>query len=340
MVYKKRIMHTLESVKLYCENLGYDLLDDEYKNNLIKLTLRDKEGYLYSISFGNLTQGKHPYKFNKYNPYTIQNINHYIDLNVNGYELLSTEYRNCDEKLLFRCPKNHEFKTSWDDFSQGCRCPYCSNYPRKIELGINTIWDTDRWMCDLGVSEEDAKRYSHSSGKKIKVKCPNCGKEKYMVLNKIYTRKSISCICKSKISYPEKFMVELLDQLNLKYIKEYTPKWSNYRRYDFYLPDHNIIIETHGKQHYTQYGFKSLGGKTLEEEQKNDEYKKTLALENKINDYIVIDCRKSKLEWIKENILNSELSDILNLDDIDWSKCEQKALENPIIINKDERKVI
>ena len=34
MVYKKRIMHTLESVKLYCENLGYELLDDEYKKTL------------------------------------------------------------------------------------------------------------------------------------------------------------------------------------------------------------------------------------------------------------------------------------------------------------------
>ena len=333
MVYKKRIMHTLESVKLYCENLGYKLLDDEYKNNLIKLTLRDKEGYLYSISFGNLTQGKHPYKFNKYNPYTIQNINHYIDLNVKGYKLLSNNYINCDKKLLFQCPEGHKFEMSWDNFHQGQRCPYRYNSPRKIELGINTIWDTDRWMCDLGVSEKDAKKYSRCSSKKITVICPNCGREKEITPNKIYTRKSIECICKSNISYPEKFMIELLEQLNINYVKEYSPKWSNNKRYDFYLKDYNYIIETHGKQHYTQYGFKSLGGKTLEEEQENDEYKKQLALKNNIDNYIILDCRKSELKWIKNSILNSDLNNIFNLNEVDWLKCEQNALGNPIIIN-------
>ena len=333
MVYKKRIMHTLESVKLYCENLGYDLLDDEYKNNLIKLTLIDKEGYLYSISFGNLTQGKHPYKFNKYNPYTIQNINHYIDLNVKGYKLLSNNYINCDKKLLFQCPEGHKFEMSWDNFHQGQRCPYRYNSPRKIELGINTIWDTDRWMCDLGVSEKDAKKYSRCSSKKITVICPNCGREKEITPNKIYTRKSIECICKSNISYPEKFMIELLEQLNINYVKEYSPKWSNNKRYDFYLKDYNYIIETHGKQHYTQYGFKSLGGKTLEEEQENDEYKKQLALKNNIDNYIILDCRKSELKWIKNSILNSDLNNIFNLNEVDWLKCEQNALGNPIIIN-------
>ena len=36
---------------------------------------------------------------------------------------------------------------------QGCNV--CSG--RKALLGYNTIWDTDRWMCSLGINEEDAK---------------------------------------------------------------------------------------------------------------------------------------------------------------------------------------
>ena len=28
----------------------------------------------------------------------------------------------------------------------------------RAKLGVNTIWDKARWMCDLGISEEDAKR--------------------------------------------------------------------------------------------------------------------------------------------------------------------------------------
>lgn len=55
---------------------------------------------------------------------------------------------------------------------KGNGCNTCCNPPRKIVLGINTVWDTDRWMCDLGVSEEDAKRYTRSSSQEVEVTCP------------------------------------------------------------------------------------------------------------------------------------------------------------------------
>lgn len=331
---------TIENVKLYIKlehDDKYELLDTTYIRASTRLTLKGKsDGYLYSISLNNLMKGKNPSPFGNGNPYTLENIKLYIKLNREDCELLSQEYKDCDEKLLFKCKKcNNNFLLSWDKFySRNCGCPYCCDPPRKIELGINTIWDTDKWMCSLGVSEEDAKKYSHSSSEKVTVTCPNCSKQKKITLNKIYNRKSISCICKSNISYPEKFMIELLEQLNISYAKDYRPNWSCNRRYDFYLTDHNIIIETHGNQHYTRYGFKSLGGKTLEEEQENDEFKKTLALENKINDYIVIDCRKSELEWIKRSILNSNIGELFDLSKVNWNRCEQKALENPIEIYK------
>ena len=51
-----------------------------------------------------------------------------------------------------------------------------------------------------------------------------------------------------------------------------------------------------------------LGGRTLEEEQENDELKKSLAIKNGIKDYLVIDCRESEMEFIKSNILKSQLN--------------------------------
>ena len=46
----------------------------------------------------------------------------------------------------------------------GNGCNACGLFPKKIVLGINTIWDKARWMCDLGISEEDAKNNFESSG--------------------------------------------------------------------------------------------------------------------------------------------------------------------------------
>lgn len=65
-------------------------------------------------------------------------------------------------------------KCGWDEgwilennLNRGNGCACCCKPPREVVLGINTIWDTDRWMCDLGVSEEDAKKYTRSSDKRI-----------------------------------------------------------------------------------------------------------------------------------------------------------------------------
>ena len=56
----------------------------------------------------------------------------------------------------------------------------------KAKLGVNTIWDKARWMCDLGVSEEDAKSYMPQSNKSINVTCPLCGRVKKIKISNIY----------------------------------------------------------------------------------------------------------------------------------------------------------
>ena len=139
-------------------------------------------------------------------------------------------------------------------------------------------------MCDLGVSEEDAKKYSPQSDKNVTVTCPNCGRRKEIRLDKIYNRKTIACQCSDGTSYPEKFIISLLEQFNINYIKEYNPEWIKPKRYDFYFELNNkkYIVETHGKQHYGSSEFMS----SLEEEQQNDKYKKELALNNGIDIYI------------------------------------------------------
>lgn len=226
--------------------------------------------------------------------------------------------------------KNGEFKEGlWITeyhLKEGNGCACCAN--QIAVLGINTIWDTARWMIELGVDECNAKRYARSSNKKINVICSDCGKEKRMTINNLYNRKSISCICGDKRSYPEKFLTSALRQLQISFTREYLLKGSGQQRYDFYIPGLNMIIEVHGRQHYEEVNWRKNGGRTLANEQENDRAKEELALTNGIDRYIVIDCRYSEVDWIKESIMNSELAELLDLSNIDWVKCEEFALKN------------
>jgi hypothetical protein len=70
--------------------------------------------------------------------------------------------------------------------------------------------------------------------------------------------------------------------------------------------------------------------RTLEEEQANDRLKEKLAKENRIKNYIVIDCRLSELDYIKNNVISSKLSSMYNLDIVDWKKSHEYACDSRI----------
>lgn len=219
-------------------------------------------------------------------------------------------------------PKTHN--VYFEEYEKGISTSHLT----ECKLGgiLNIIWNKARWMCDLGVSEEDAKKYRYCSTKKIEVKCPHCGRIKKTTPEIIYCKHSIGCSCGDGMSYPEKLMENLLIQINIKYEGQYKAKWSKNRIYDFYLPDYNIIIEVHGIQHYEE----SRRGRSLKEEQENDKLKEELALGNGIRHYIIIDCRESNLQYIKSNILYSELNELFDLSNIDWVQCGEYAIKNKV----------
>jgi len=196
----------------------------------------------------------------------------------------------------------------------------------------NTIVATHPHLIKFLVDEKDAYKYSAHSGKKILMKCPYCGCEKPLLISYLAV-KGFSCPkCSDGKSYPEKFMFNVLEQLLDKnfqvQLSKKTLKWCKNYKYDNYINKFNCIIETHGAQHY--YKNESGHWYSLEETQENDKNKEDLAKENGIDNYIVIDCRYSKLEWIKINIMKSKLSTLLNFkeEDIDWLKCHEYACKS------------
>jgi len=206
-------------------------------------------------------------------------------------------------------------------------------------LGINSIVDTDPWMIPyFQGGYEEAKGYTKGSGKYITPICPDCGriKNKPMMIATIYIRHSIGCSCGDGQSYPFKFMFNLLEQLNMEFIPEYSPDWIYPKRYDFYFVKSDIkyIVEVDGEFHSKD---NSMNGQTKEESKAKDDYKDKLADEHDI-EMIRVDSEISELEYIKFNIINSKLSNILDLSKIDWLKCHEFALSNLVKVACDYKK--
>ena len=218
-------------------------------------------------------------------------------------------------------------------------CPYCCTPIKRIKLGVNTIWDTDRWMCDLGLSEQDAKSNTIGTDKKVEVHCPFCGKCRMVSINQIYTSKTISCSCNGRTSYPERLMEEILIQINLDYIREYSPVYLHRmengkisrKRSDFYIPSLNIVIEMDG-------GINHKNGKTWENGENLDYFLQVDSWkdeQHKINNVtpIRIDCSESSVDFIKNSFNNTILKDLEEFSKINWELAEEKARRTNINFN-------
>lgn len=202
------------------------------------------------------------------------------------------------------------------------KCPYC--YGNSVLKGYNDFNTTHTHLSMYLDEINEGYLYSHGSTKKVMCKCPNCGNKKEYSFHTLSNRGFYCNVCSDKTSYPEKFMMGILNQLNVEYIHDKTLDWSQNKRYDFYIKSLSLIIETHGEQHYSdrrsKKGYKNF--RSFEEEKQNDKYKKELAIANGVKHYIELDCRKSDFDYIKQSILNSKLSDIFDLSDINWQLCD------------------
>src|SRR5690606_3326834 len=108
----------------------------------------------------------------------------------------------------------------------------------------------------------------------------------------------------------------LLKQNDIKFEYEKTFDWLKKKRYDFYLPELNWIIEVHGTQHSQESPFHKTG-QSLKEVQANDKLKHDAAVENGIEKYIVVDAYESIIENIICSVEDSALNEILPIKNYD-----------------------
>lgn len=209
----------------------------------------------------------------------------------------------------------------------GCSC--CAKsiiIPHK-----NDLYTTNPELIKYFKNIEDTHKTTTCNKKKFLMVCPNCGNEQLYSTDKL-ANGGFSCKkCGDGISYGEKFLYSLLQSLKINFVTQLshtTFKWCESYKYDFYIPYINTIVEVHGRQHYDD-----TSSEMYKYDIDNDIAKETLAKENGINNYIVIDCRKSELSYIKNSIIKSELLNVLGACDkeIDWLECDKFTSKSFIV---------
>ena len=218
------------------------------------------------------------------------------------------------------------YKTTTSDFINGSIGVIVGKFHLSHKYSIGEIVQKDTCPFEI-IDQTRITNTKKGVGKRgYTVKCNTCGsvhkdvnESKLGMYGRVYKCR----VCNDGVPYPEKLLHNILKQLNVEFKAQKKFKWSENKVYDFYIPSpYNIIIETHGEQHYKD---KSGWNIKYKDQKKNDEIKKGLAISNNIEHYIEIDCRKSELDFIKENILNSKVSELFDLSNIDWMECNNNA---------------
>ena len=326
------------SCKFIYEDISGDLLIKSYNTSSNVLQIKYKEYDVFEVHISNFKKCQLGRVLNKINIDFKIDIGHLFKDDKRDLIITDRDYRKRDTTnqqvkwYKYSCNKCG-WTEGWIEESNlishkvGCGC--CCTPPHVVVSGINDMNTTSRWMVELGVDEEFAKSNFKSTRKNAPIKCPHCGNTYFKKAIKVYACKSIACICGDGFSFSEKLLFSVLEQLKMPFqcqLSKSTFNWCDKYRYDFYIPSVECIIETHGIQHYEEKN--RNGAKSLMDEQLNDSVKQVLASSNGVKNYIILDCRKSDLEFIKENILNSELSKLCDLSEINWNKAGKYAMGN------------
>lgn len=206
-------------------------------------------------------------------------------------------------------------------------CPHCLG--KKAWRGETDLWTTRPDVAKLLKNPEDGYKYTKGSNKKVYFVCPNCGAIYYKQIDMVCRYGFFCERCSDGISYPNKFGRALLEQLNcVDFQCEWQPDWAKPYFYDNYFEysGKKYILEMDGAFHYQDLGFSHS---SLDARKKNDAIKDSLATSHEI-EIIRIDCRKSNLDYIKNNILYSKLNEIFDLSCVNWELCDANAQKNLI----------
>lgn len=205
----------------------------------------------------------------------------------------------------------------------GLNHPLC----RRVQRGVNDIATVAPWMIPWFKDQDIPYTHTVTSKRKVDLICPHCGSEvkDKSIFNTYYYRKVVCPNCSDGISYPERFLSNVLTFCGVDFEFHKTFPWSDNREYDFYIKKLNMIVETHGKQHYTNTWSTGVDKNCTMPIQDNDAYKEELAKANNIQYYVILDCQKSDHVYIENSIKSSILHSYFDFSNVNWQDIGVKS---------------
>jgi len=317
---------TYEEVKEFVNNLGYELISEEYKNNSTKLALKDEKGYYYMINLNNLKLGKIPEKFHTSNLYTIHNIKLWLIENNKNFKLVSDIYKGAIEKLKWQCFKeecNEIFEMNWHNiYSLKQGCAVCAGR----QVGLSNCLATKNselakeWHPTLNgnLTPYDV---TSCSGKYVWWQCSKNPKHEWFV--RIADRNNGRCCPECSKSKGEKRIKLWLDNFILiNYISQkgfygLLGLGNGNLSYDFYIPKLNLLIEYQGIQHEKPVDYLGLGKEHAEEkfkyQQEHDRRKREYAKKHNINLLEIWYWDYDRIEEILDRELNLNITNCISI---------------------------
>lgn len=186
------------------------------------------------------------------------------------YDYHDSVYNGSVNDITIRCLKHGYFTIKANAHLSGDRCKYCTIEDRSIS---NKEY-IDRAKKVHGELYDYSKTKFNNTYEDVIIICKKHGEFKQKA--GVHLRGSGCPICKS--SKGELKILKILEDNNIKFIREH-PIDDEYKayKYDFYLPDLNILIEYDGIQHFKS--IKHFGGLSkLKEQKARDDTKNKLAI--------------------------------------------------------------
>lgn len=193
-----------------------------------------------------------------------------INIHGNIYCYKKLDYKDSKTKVNINCVKHGSYWQTPGNHLAGKGCVKCAiEESAKRRTCSREDFITKAILIHGDKYNYDKLIYTNSNAKVI-ITCPTHGDFKQTPPNHLKHNGCPRC----RESYGELFISNILDKLNVKYIKEYKIQPYNYR-YDFYLPEYDIYIEYNGIQHYEIR--KVFGGeKGFKKTIRNDKAKKEI----------------------------------------------------------------
>ena len=226
-----------------------------YEKTVLKCNYCNSFGQYLIDEFGeNALELYWDYKLNKVNPFKIA--------------------KNSNTQIWIKCQEkeyHNSYKTKASGFAKGYRCPNCCNFHGKVHpkdsFAQYHIDNTDKDFIEKYWSDKntiDPFSIAPYSETQIWIKCQNDEEHEDYEIKSYYFTYGGRCNRCNESSYGEREISIWLDNKNIKYKREKIFEdllgvGNNYLRYDFYLPEHNLLIEYQGVQHYQPIDFKGEG---------------------------------------------------------------------------------